>query len=140
MKIKDIMSEQPHWLSPTDTLQKAAELMRDLNIGSLPVGENDRLIGVINDRDIAIRAVSEGLPSDTPVRDIMTTKVFWCFEEDDILLASKKMTAEHVRRLIVLNKDKRLVGLVSISDFASKSKNDELCGKIERDLASKWAA
>lgn len=140
MKIKEIMSDKPHYVSPDTNLQEAAQLMRDHNFGFIPVGKDDRLIGMVTDRDIAIRAVAEGWnPQETKVSDIMTKKVLYCYEDDDLIEAAKSMRKMHVRRLIVLNKDKWMVGVISLADLASKGQDEKLCGQIEKDLSHRAA-
>lgn len=138
MKIKEIMSNKPHYVSPDATLQDAAKLMRDHDVGFIPIGKDDRLIGMITDRDISIRAVAEGWdPEKTKVSDIMTKKVLYCYENDDLIKAAKSMRKMHVRRLIVLNKDKWMVGVISLADLASKGQDEKLSGQIAKELARK---
>src|SRR5207248_4391749 len=105
MLIKDIMTPNPECISPDDSLQEAARKMRDLDIGPLPVcGDNDRLAGMITDRDIAIRAVAEGKdPRTTPVREAMTEEIISCFEDQDVREAARTMQERQVRRLVVRN-------------------------------------
>ena len=116
--LKDVMSPDVQVISPEATLQDAAARMRDEGFGMLPVGENDRMIGAVTDRDIAVRAVAEGKGGDTLVRDVMTHDVIWCFEDDTVETAADMMSKFQVRRLPVVNSDKRLVGIVSLGDFA----------------------
>jgi CBS domain-containing protein len=91
--------------------------MRDDNCGALPVGENDRLIGIVTDRDIAVRGVAEGRPASAKVRDVMSEKVFYCFDDNDVAEAARLMSEHQVRRLPVLNRDKRMVGIVALADL-----------------------
>ncbi len=95
--------------------------MRAGDFGMMPVGENDRMIGTISDRDITIRAVAEGKGSDTKVRDVMSEGVSWAFEDDSVEQAAKTMSERQVRRLPVVDRDKRLVGIVALGDFAVDS-------------------
>lgn len=121
MKIKDIMTKEVKFIEPTVTLKEAANIMREKNIGALPVGENDQLTGVITDRDIAIRAIANGSdPKTTTVKQAMTPKCLYCFEEDSIEETGRNMSENQVRRLPVLNKDKRLVGIVALADIILK--------------------
>jgi CBS domain-containing protein len=115
---------------PSATLREAAEKMRDLDVGPLPVcGEDDRLAGMVTDRDIAIRAVAEGLdPKKTQVRDVMTPKIIFCFEDQDVSEAARLMEENQVRRLVVLNERKRLVGIVSLGDLAVEGGDEEMAG------------
>jgi CBS domain-containing protein len=116
--------------TPSATLREAARMMRDLNIGPLPVcGDNDRLVGIITDRDIAIRAVAEGDDPDvTPVSAVMTPKIIYCYEDQDVDEAAHMMEGNQVRRLVVLNRDKRLVGIVSLGDLAVDTRDEQLAG------------
>jgi CBS domain-containing protein len=92
--------------------------MRDENIGALPVGENDHLIGMVTDRDIVVRAVTQDSPpGNMAVRDVMSEHVYYCFEDDDVDRAAQVMAEHQVRRLPVLNRDKRLVGIVALADL-----------------------
>ena len=119
MKVRDAMREKAEWVSPDLTLQQAAQTMREKNIGALPVGENDRLIGIVTDRDICCRAVAEGQdPSKMKVRDVMSKKITYCFDDQDVKDAAQVMEEKHIRRLAVLNRDKRIVGILSVSDLA----------------------
>ncbi len=131
MQLKDIMTPDPLVLSPETTLKEAAQRMRDLDSGVMPVGERDRLVGMLTDRDITVRATAEGKdPNGTPVREVMTTEVVYCFEDDDVRDAARKMEEHQVRRLIVLNRDKRLVGIVALGDIAVHAPSDQLAGEI----------
>jgi CBS domain-containing protein len=104
--------------SPDDTLEKAAGRMAELDTGVLPVGEGDRLVGMLTDRDIAVRAVAKGKGPDAKVRDAMTADVKYCFEDEDLDDAVRSMGEQKVRRLPVMSRDKRLVGIVSLGDVA----------------------
>ena len=117
-QLKDVMSTQVKIVSPDTTISEAAREMRDGDFGMMPVGENDRMIGAISDRDIAIRAVAEGKGPDTKVREVMSSGIAWCFDDDSVEKAVKIMSEKQVRRLPVVNHDKRLVGIVALGDFA----------------------
>jgi CBS domain-containing protein len=119
MKISDVMTPEVEVVNPDDSLRTAAELMADLDSSALPVGENHLLIGAITDHDITIRAVVEGRdPEKTTVRQAMSPDVLYCFEDEDVAEVSQKMGGWWVRRLPVVNQDKRLVGIVSLGDLA----------------------
>ena len=120
MNVRDRMSAEVRMTSPQQTIRDAARMMRDADAGALPVGENDRLVGMITDRDIAVRAVAEGKGLDTPVRDVMTAEVNYCFDDENLESVASKMGDIKVRRLPVLNRDKRLVGMVSLGDIAAE--------------------
>lgn len=136
MQVKEIMEKNVKLINPDTTLREAAEFMRECDCGYLPIGENDRLIGAITDRDIVIRGVAAGhSPDDVMVKDAMTEKVVYCFEEDDVKQAAEKMKEKQLRRLIVLNSDKRLTGIVSLGDIARASNDNSLVGEIECGVA-----
>jgi CBS domain-containing protein len=118
MKVGEIMTRGVEVASPDDTLQQAASRMAELDAGVLPVGENDRLVGMLTDRDIAVRAVAQGKGPDTKVREAMTLEVRYCFEDEDLEDAVRSMGENKVRRLPVIGRDKRLVGIVSFGDVA----------------------
>ena len=119
MKVREAMSASVCLANPTWSIREAARAMADQDIGSLPVQAGDRLVGMVTDRDIAVRAVAEGLGPDTPVRDVMSSdQVMYCFEDDDLDDVAKNMSNIQVRRLPVVNRDKRLVGIIAVSDLA----------------------
>jgi predicted transcriptional regulator len=107
--------------TPNQTIREAARLMSEEDIGVLPVAETDRLIGMITDRDIAIRAVAEGKGPEASVRDVMTNQVKYCFEDDDLDDVSRNIANIQMRRLPVMRHDKRLVGIVSLGDLATET-------------------
>ena len=117
-QLKELMSRDVKVISPEMTLKDAARTMLDGNFGMLPVAENDRMIGAISDRDIAIRAVAEGRGPDTKVRDIMSEGIWWAYDDDTVDHAAELMSEHQVRRLPVVSHDKRLVGIVALGDFA----------------------
>jgi CBS domain-containing protein len=120
MQVNQVMSRQVRLASPTDTLQHAARMMAELDAGALPVGDNDRLVGMVTDRDIAIRGDAEGCdPTKTTVRQVMSgDTVKYCFEDDDVEKVAQNMAELKVRRLPVVNREKRLVGIVSLGDLS----------------------
>ena len=120
-KLKDLMSRDVKVINPDMTIRDAARKMRDGDFGMMPVGEDDRLIGTISDRDIAIRAVAEGKDAGTQVRDVMSEGVAWAYEDDSVEEAARIMSERQVRRLPVVDRDKRLVGIVALGDFAVES-------------------
>ena len=131
MQLKDILTRDPVVLSPDVPLKEAAQKMRDIDSGVMPVGEDDQLLGMLTDRDITIRATAEGKdPNNTPVREVMTPEVVYCFEDDDVRDAAKKMEEHQIRRLIVLTRDKRLAGIVALGDIAVHAPSDQLAGEI----------
>jgi CBS domain-containing protein len=118
MKVQETMSSDVRMANPKQTIREAARLMAESDCGALPVAEGDRLVGMITDRDIAIRAVAAGMSPDTPVQKVMTGGILYCYEDDELEDVSANMANIKVRRLPVLNKDKRLVGIVALSDLA----------------------
>jgi CBS domain-containing protein len=130
MQVKDVMTSDVECIAPNTTLQEAAQKMKELDVGPLPIcGEDDRLAGMITDRDITVRAVAEGLdPSTAVVRDVMTPNVIYCFEDQDISDAAHMMEQNQIRRLIVLNRDKRLAGILSLGDLAVDTGDEQLAG------------
>ena len=125
MKISEVMTRDVRIASPDDTLADAARVMAALDCGVLPVSNSERLIGMITDRDIAIRGVAEGLGTDATVADVMTDDVKYCFEDDDCDDVARNMGEIQLRRLPVVSRDKRLVGIVSIGDLAVTMEEDE---------------
>jgi CBS domain-containing protein len=118
MKVKDAMTRDVRMTRPDQRICDAALLMAELDIGVLPVEENDRLVGMITDRDIAVRAVAEGRGPDTPIREIMSREVLYCFDDQTVDEVSQNMADKRVRRLPVMNRQKRLVGILSLGDLA----------------------
>ena len=115
------MSTDVEFVSPEMTIADAAKKMRDGDFGMLRVAEDDRMIGAISDRDIAVRAVAEGLGAYTKVRDVMSDGIAWAYDDDSVEQAAKIMSERQVRRLPVVNRGKRLVGIVALGDFAVQS-------------------
>lgn len=118
MKVSQLMTRDVEIASPNETLQHAAKIMASLDAGIVPVGKNDRLVGMITDRDIAIRGIAEGKGPDAKVGEVMTRDVKYCFEDDDVDEVTRNMGDIQVRRLPVMNHEKRLVGILSLGDIA----------------------
>lgn len=118
MHVQELMTRNVALIGPDATVRDAAQRMRAEHVGALPVGENDRLIGMVTDRDITMRAVAEDrMPGTTSVREVMSDHVYYCFEDDDVQEAAGVMAEHQVRRLPVLNRSKRLVGVVALADL-----------------------
>lgn len=118
MQVQEIMHRGAEVIDPNTTIRDAAAKMRADNVGALPVGENDRLIGMVTDRDIVVRAVADNRnPGTTAVRDVMSERIYYCFEAVDVDEAAHIMADHQVRRLPVLNRDKRLVGMLALADL-----------------------
>ena len=122
MKVSEVMTRDVVVANPKQSICDAAKLMAECDTGALPVGEDDRLVGVITDRDIAVRAVAKRLSLDTPVRDVMSREVLYCFEDEEVEHVARNMADQQIRRLPVLNREKRLIGIVSIGDLALHAK------------------
>jgi CBS domain-containing protein len=119
MRVSEAMTREVRVATPGQSIRDVAKTMAEIDAGSMPVGENDRLVGMITDRDIAIRAVAQGKGPETPVREIMSdSKVLYCYEDEELEHVAKNMASEKVRRLPVVNRDKRLVGIVSLGNLA----------------------
>ena len=130
MQVKEVMTRGAECVAPDATLQEAAQKMKGLDVGPLPVCDNNRLVGMLTDRDITVRAVAEGKdPRTSRVRDVMTEGITYCFEEDDVADAARLMKERQIRRLVVLNRDKRLAGIVSLGDLAVETGDEHLAGK-----------
>ncbi len=119
MRVSEAMTRDVRVANPDQTIREAAQMMAELDAGALPVGEQDRLVGMITDRDIAVRAVAHGKAPDTRIREVMTDDVKYCFDDDDVEDVARNMADIQVRRLPVVNRDKRLVGIVAIADIAA---------------------
>ena len=118
MRVSEAMTREVRVANPTQTIRDVAKIMAEIDAGAVPVGENDRLVGMITDRDIAIRAVAEGKGPDTPVRDIMSKDIKYCYDDEDLEHVAENMGELQVRRLPVVDRDKRLVGIVALGDVA----------------------
>ena len=121
MRVSEAMTREVRVASPGQSIRDVAKIMDEINAGAMPVGENDRLVGMITDRDIAIRAVAQGKGPDTPVRDVMSTEqVLYCYDDEELDHVAKNMSEQQVRRLPVVNREKRLVGIVSLGNLAQR--------------------
>ncbi|MDY6946026.1 MAG: CBS domain-containing protein [Pseudomonadota bacterium] len=133
MKIRDAMTQDVRMVRPDQTIREAAQLMAQLDIGALPVQDNDRLVGMITDRDIAVRAVAEGKGAEASVRDVMTNEIKYCYDDQTVEEVTRNMGEQRIRRLPVMNRDKRLVGILSLGDLAQEEDSldeagEALCG------------
>ena len=134
MRVADCMSRDVRIANPDESLREVARAMAQIDSGVLPVGDGDRLVGMITDRDIAVRGVAEGKGPDARVREVMSAEVRYCFDDEDIGEVLRNMGEIQVRRLPVLNRDKRLVGMISIGDLA-KADTDARMGGALADIA-----
>jgi CBS domain-containing protein len=127
--VGDVMQRDTRLTNPDDTVQHVAQLMLENDTGMLPVGEGDRLVGIVTDRDVALRLVADGRdPARTKVREVMTPEIRYVFEDEDLRAVAENMAEQQVRRLPVLNRAKRLVGIVSLSDLARQGRRPDLAG------------
>jgi CBS domain-containing protein len=135
MKISEVMTPHARCIGPESTLVDAARQMRELDVGSLPICENDRLAGMVTDRDLVLRGIGEGLdPNMTPIRAVMSPGIVYIFEDQDVEEAARLMEVKQIRRLPVLNRDKRLVGIVSLGDLAVEA-GTALSGEALKEIS-----
>lgn len=135
MKVKQAMHPGAQWVEPGTPLVTLAQLMRQHNIGAIPIGENDRLVGMVTDRDIVCRGLAAGLDLNSATAgDVMSKGIFYCKESEEVAEAARTMEQNKVRRLPVISEDKRLVGVLSIGDI-SRTSERSLCGEIVQAAA-----
>ena len=140
MQVREIMSKNVRLAAPNDTIEQAARLMKKMDCGSLPVGENDRLVGVITDRDIALRAVANGKsPQQCKVKDVMSKGIKYVYEDEPTEAVAESMSKLQLRRLPVLNREKRLVGIVVLGDLATRQ-DGPLAGEALHGVSGKSSA
>ncbi|WP_406807247.1 CBS domain-containing protein [Burkholderia semiarida] len=117
--VSEVMTRDAATIGPTQSLREAARLMIELNVGALPVCDGTRLIGMLTDRDIVVRAVSMGVPPNESIEGVVSGPANWCYEDDDISVVQKKMEDAQIRRVPVVDRQKRLVGIVALGDLAT---------------------
>lgn len=125
MLVKEAMSRDVKTVSPQQPIQEAARIMLDMDVGALPVGDRDRLLGMITDRDIAVRGVASGKAPSARVEEVMSSEVCYCFEDEDTAHIARNMADQQIRRLPVVDRDKRLVGILSLADLATSAKTGQ---------------
>jgi CBS domain-containing protein len=118
MQIKEVMSRDVVLASPRQSLREVAQMMAERDIGFMPVGDQDRIVGMVTDRDIVVRGLATGKGPDTPVSEVMTKDIKYCFDDEDIDHVVENMGQNKIRRLPVMNREKRLVGIVTLADAA----------------------
>jgi len=127
MKISEIMTKEPKYIGLDQSLQEAAQLLRDLDVGMIPVGDGVKLKGMLTDRDIAVRVVAEGLdPKTVRIPEVMTPEVIYTYEDEDVEEAARIMEEKQIRRLIILNRDKDMVGILAVADLANRARDPEV--------------
>ncbi|MGH7458687.1 MAG: CBS domain-containing protein [Longimicrobiaceae bacterium] len=131
MRVREVMTETPATCTPDDTVQHAADLMKEHNCGAIPVAEGDRPVGVITDRDIAVRAVAQGKGPGTSVREAMTSHVVTCSPDDDVSVAERLMAEKKLRRLVV-DENGRCVGVVAQADLARRGEDERVGEMVEK--------
>jgi CBS domain-containing protein len=137
MQVKDVMTKGVEIVRPDATLEEAAKKMKSFDIGPLPVCDGEKLVGVLTDRDITVRATAEGRdPKQTKVQEIMSKELIYCVEDQDVEEAAKLMQSKQIRRVPVLNRDKRLVGILSLGDLAQRSQDSKLAGKTLEEVST----
>jgi CBS domain-containing protein len=125
-RISEVMTRDVRVIAPHESLQRAAQIMDELNVGVLPVCEGEQLAGMATDRDIVVRAVSAGMPVDsTPVSEVMSTNVECCYEDEDVEDVMDRMRDMQVRRIPVMDRQEHLVGMVSLGDLATRSGDED---------------
>lgn len=124
MRVAEAMSRDVQVTTPDQSIIEAAKMMADCDCGVLPVRENDRLVGMLTDRDIVVRGLAQGKDGNSQVRDVMSAEVKYCFEDDDVDDVARNMGDLQIRRLPVVSRDKRLVGIVSLGDIATTEEQD----------------
>jgi CBS domain-containing protein len=138
MKLKDVMTRNVEVIRPEATLMEAARIMKEKNVGSLPVCDGDRLLGIITDRDLVVRALAEKRDiADIQIKTLMSTPIVYAFEDHDVDDAARIMEVKKIRRIAVLSRDKKLVGIASIDNFAE---NRVLAGEVLAHLVQSQAA
>jgi CBS domain-containing protein len=135
MKVKDAMHAGVTWVEPDTRIHELARMMRDQDIGSIPIGENDRLVGMVTDRDIVCKGLADGKDVNAlTARDLMTGPIVYCRDDEDIDDAARIMEEHEIRRLPVINENKRMVGILSLGDIADCASRD-LTAEVTRAVA-----
>lgn len=129
MRVSEAMSKKPIFLPPTASLKDAAVKMKELDCGFIPIGKNDKLIGAVTDRDIVLRTLAQGKdPNKATLKDVMSEHIEYCFEDENLDKAIEHMKNKQIHRLVVLNKNKRMTGILALGDIARKSHDDVQTG------------
>jgi len=136
MNVAEVMTRNPEVIRPDTIIKQAAETMKKLDVGLLPVCDGERLVGMLSDRDITIRGTAAGLdPAKTRAEQIMTREVAYCLDDKEIKEAVRIMEEKQIRRLPIVNHEKKLVGVVSLGDIAVRTGNQRLAGKVVREVS-----
>ena len=141
MQLKEIMTADVEVIRPDSSIADAAKKMRSLDVGSLPVCDGERLLGMITDRDITIRATADGRdPNNTRVRDCMSPEIVYCFEDQSAEEAERLMQEKQIRRLPVLTREKQLAGIIALGDLATKTDDVQQVGRTVREISEPAAS
>ena len=135
-QVADVMTRDVRVVSPKDSIQRAAQFMDELNVGVVPVCDGAKLLGMVTDRDITVRGVAAGKMADTPVTEVMSEHVRWCYEDQDLDEVMDEMRDAQIRRLPVINHEKQLVGIVSLGDLADRGSDDKRVGETLKDIST----
>ena len=135
-QVADVMTRDVRVVSPKDSIQRAAQCMDELNVGVVPVCDGSKLLGMVTDRDITVRGVAAGKMADTPVTEVMSEHVRWCYEDQDLDEVMDEMRDAQIRRLPVINHEKKLVGIVSLGDLADRGSDDKRVGETLKDIST----
>ena len=135
-QVADVMTRDVRVVSPQDSIQRAAQYMDELNVGVVPVCDGSKLLGMVTDRDITVRGVAAGKMADAPVTEVMSQHVRWCYEDQDIDEVMDEMRDAQIRRLPVVDHDKKLVGIVSLGDLADRGSDDKRVGETLKDIST----
>jgi CBS domain-containing protein len=142
MKVKEIMTSPFEKINYDSSICEASELMRSSDVGILPVEKNGKIVGIVTDRDLIVRAIAQHLdPEDTPVSKVMTSDVTFCYDDEEIEDAEKKLEEKQIHRLLVINSDEKPVGILSLSDLATKAESSLACRALEKicgPIGSRW--
>jgi CBS domain-containing protein len=135
-QVADVMTRDVRVVSPKDSIQRAAQCMDELNVGVVPVCDGSRLVGMVTDRDITVRGVAAGKAAVTPVTEVMSEHVRWCYEDQDIDEVMDEMRDAQIRRLPVVNHDKKLVGIITLGDLADRGSDEKRVGETLKDIST----
>jgi CBS domain-containing protein len=136
MRLKDVMTKNVEVIESSATIREAAQKMKTLDVGPLPVLEGHQLVGMITDRDITVRAIAEGRdPNTTKVKEVITTEMIYGFEDQDVQEAAKLMGEKQIRRLVVLDHEQRLVGIVSLGDLSVDTRDKKMAGEVLKKVS-----
>ena len=136
-QVADVMTRDVRVVAPSDSIQRAAQCMDELNVGAMPVCDGQRLVGMVTDRDIAVRGVAAAKAADrTPVSDVMSGSVRWCTEDQPVEDVMDEMRDAQIRRMPVVDERQRLIGIISLGDLADRGADEMRVGEVLRDIST----